>query len=154
MQIKDVMSAAACTAAASDSVKNAATLMVSVDADALPVVDGPRCVGLLTRRDVIARIVVQERDASRTPVDRIMSREPTYYCYDDDDGGLVQQQMARQQMRCLAVVGRDKTLLGVVTLEDLLGQGDSGKAPVAAAENALDEALEETFPASDPISPA
>lgn len=154
MQIKDVMTSSVKTVGAEETVQTAATLMSAENVGSIPVVENDRLVGMLTDRDITTRVVAQQRDASRTPVSAIMSGE-LRYCFDDDDCNEVSRNMAQERVLRLPVVNREKQLVGIVSAGDLTTKAGENEANNVQNDSTnLDESLEETFPASDPISPA
>lgn len=154
MQIKDVMSTGVKTVGANETAGTAAALMAAENIGAVPVVEEDRLVGMLTDRDITTRLVAQQRDASTTPVSAIMSGE-LRYCYETDEADDVARNMAELHVVRLPVVGEGKKLVGIVTAGDLTTRAGENEANEAENQgNRLDEALDETFPASDPISPA
>ena len=154
MQIKDVMTTGVKTVGANETAADAAAMMAAEDIGAVPVVEDERLIGMLTDRDITVRLVAQQRDATQTPVSALMSGE-LKYCFEDDDPADVAKNMAEQHVVRLPVVNREKRLVGIVTAGDLSTRADeNGANDQSGSENRLDEALDETFPASDPISPA
>lgn len=154
MQVKDVMTSSLKTVSANETAQTAATLMSTENIGSIPVVENDKLVGMLTDRDIVTRLVSQQRDPSTTPVSAIMSGEPKY-CFEDDDCGDVSRNMAEQRILRLPVVNHEKQLVGIVSAGDLTTKADQNEANEVENENSnLDEALTETFPASDPISPA
>lgn len=154
MQIKDVMTTGVKTVGANETAGAAAALMAAENIGAVPVVEDDKLVGMLTDRDITVRLVAQQRDAEATPVTALMTGE-LRYCFEDDDAGNVSRNMAELQVLRLPVVNREKHLVGIVTAGDLTTKADENAANKAQKnETRLDEAIEETFPASDPISPA
>lgn len=154
MQIKDVMTSNVRTVSADETVQTAATLMSTENVGSIPVVGDDKLVGMLTDRDITTRLVAQQRDPSKTPVSAVMS-EDLRYCFEDDDCREVSRNMAEQRVLRLPVVNRDKKLVGIVSAGDLVTKAGEHEANEVQSESSkLDESLEETFPASDPISPA
>lgn len=154
MQIKDVMTSSVKTVSANETTQTAATLMSTENIGSIPVVENDKLVGILTDRDIVTRLVSQQRDPGTTPVSAVMSGEPKY-CFEDDDCGDVARNMAEQRVLRLPVVNREKQLVGLVSAGDLTNKAGHNEAnEVQNKDSRLDEALAETFPASDPISPA
>jgi len=50
------------------------------------------------------------------------------FCYEDDDVDIAAQGMADAQVRRLAVMSRDKRLVGILSLGDIATRGDQGPA--------------------------
>ena len=62
-----------------------------------------------------------------TKVAEVMSRE-VMYCYEDEDSAAVLRNMGDIQVRRLPVLNRDKRLIGIVSLADLVASGHTAKA--------------------------
>lgn len=101
----------------SQTVADAARLMVDNDIGAIPVGDNDRLVGMLTDRDIAVRVVAEGKGPD-TKVSEAMSKE-VMYCYDDDDLNDVASNMGNIQVRRLPVVNRDKRLVGIVSIGDV-----------------------------------
>src|SRR3546814_5464507 len=73
MEPRDVMTPDPACCSPSDSVKDAAALMVGNDCGEIPVVDeGGQLVGVITDRDIACRCVAEGKSAD-TPVEEVMS---------------------------------------------------------------------------------
>jgi len=107
------------------TIREAAMTMAEIDAGALPVGDGDRLVGMLTDRDIAVRAVAQGLGPD-TPVRQVMSRE-VRYCFDDEDCEEVIENMGDIKVRRLAVLDRDKRLVGIVSLGDLARDGSTSR---------------------------
>jgi CBS domain-containing protein len=104
---------------AGQSVLEAARWMVERNVGALPVLDGGRLVGIFSERDIMKRVVAEERDPARTRVADVMTAEPLVVAPDDD----VQHCMVLMKQhgfRHLPICGEDRKLAGLVSLRDML----------------------------------
>ena len=117
MKVREVMSRDVRVTNPDESIREAATLMLEIDAGALPVADNERLVGMITDRDIAVRAVAEGKSPD-TPVEEVMSHE-ILYCFDDQDLEDVARNMGKIQVRRLPVVDRDKRLVGIVSLGDL-----------------------------------
>src|SRR5439155_7824814 len=117
MKIRDVMTKGAKVTSPEDTLQHAAQLMRECDCGILPVADGERLVGMLTDRDIAIRCVAEGR-GPQSKVRDGMTRE-VMYCFEDEETQHVCQNMADIQVRRLAVMTRDKRLVGIVSLGDL-----------------------------------
>ncbi len=104
-----------------DTLEHAARAMAEMDADVLPVGENDRLVGMITDRDVAIRCIAQGLPPD-TRVRDVMSTG-VLYCFDDDDVEDVLDNMAETRMRCMAVLNRDKRLIGIITVGGLAGNG-------------------------------
>jgi CBS domain-containing protein len=99
------------------TIREAARIMGEIDAGALPVGDDDRLMGMLTDRDIAVRAVAQGKGPD-TPVREAMSAE-VKYCFEDEDCDEVIANMGEIKVRRLAVLDRDKRLVGIISLGDL-----------------------------------
>ena len=127
MQIRDVMTRDVKLTHPGDSCRQAALLMKQCDCGVLPVADGDRLVGMITDRDIAIRCIGEGKGAD-CKVSDCMTQE-VKYCFEDEGVDQVSRNMADIQVRRLPVLGRDKRLVGVVSIGDLARrEPDSAKA--------------------------
>jgi CBS domain-containing protein len=102
-----------------DTVLEAAKIMLEQDVGFLPIGRDDRLVGVITDRDIVVRVVAQGRDPAQVKVDEAMSPQ-IRYCYDDEPIDHVARNMAELNVSRLAVMNRDRRLVGVVSIDDIL----------------------------------
>ena len=124
-QIRDVMTENPSSCAPSTSVVEAAKVMAREDVGSIPVVEGDRLVGVVTDRDLVVRVLAEERDPQATPVGEIVSTDVVAIA---PDAGLDEalRLLARHQVRRLPVVEDDR-LVGVVAQADVARHGDDSQ---------------------------
>jgi CBS domain-containing protein len=119
-QIRDVMTTNPTTIERSTSVLEAAKVMAGEDVGPLPVTDGGRLVGIVTDRDIVTRVLADERDPQSTTVGDICSSDLVTVTPEDDlDQAL--RKMASAQVRRLPVVEGDR-IIGIVAQADVARQ--------------------------------
>lgn len=91
--------------------KNVGTLIIT-DPDQHPV-------GILTDRDLATRVVAPGKVAEETLVEEVMTHDPDTII-DDAPIEAALQRMASARARRLVVVGSAGTLVGVVSIDDIL----------------------------------
>ncbi|MCC6748414.1 MAG: CBS domain-containing protein [Deltaproteobacteria bacterium] len=101
------------------TVLEAARQMAQHELGAVVVAEGEVPVGLLTERDVLARVVAVERDAGATPVAAVMSR-PVRTIRLGASIAEARRAMVAEGRRHLVVVREDGGLAGVLSMRDLL----------------------------------
>jgi CBS domain-containing protein len=74
MRVSEVMCPEVCTARADQSIREAARMMMDIDAGVLPVSEGDRLIGMITDRDIAVRAVAAGKDPN-TPDRDEMSEE-------------------------------------------------------------------------------
>ncbi|HJZ53305.1 MAG TPA: CBS domain-containing protein [Gemmataceae bacterium] len=141
MQVKEAMTRGAECIRPDTTLQEAARKMRDLGVGPLPVCgENDRLVGMLTDRDIAVRAVAEGKDPTRTPVKDVMTQGVSY-CYEDEDLSEAARQMGEKQIRRLAVLNRDKRLVGIVSLGDMAIRtgGDrrvSGKTLEAVSEPA------------------
>jgi CBS domain-containing protein len=101
------------------TLREAAQQMRAPDIGALPVCDGHRVVGILTERDLTARAAAEGRDPMMTKVHEVMTPE-LIACVEDQEGADALRLMHERQIRHLAVLSRDRRLVGIISLRGVI----------------------------------
>ena len=143
MQICEVMTRDVETVAPEASLQKAAEAMEAMGVGSLPVCDGRRLVGTLTDRDIVVRGVA----TSRSPVEMLVRdcmTEDISYAFEEEDAEEVLARMKTLQVRRLAVLDKQKNLVGIVAL------GDIATEPRAATLREVGEAIAEISEPSRP----
>ena len=123
MKVHDVMTPHAECIAANEPIQAAAQKMKSFDVGALPVCENDRLIGMITDRDIVVRSVCEACDAKSTKVIDVMTPH-IVHCWDDQDIEDAAALMREKKVRRLAVLDREKRLVGVVSLGDLAVETD------------------------------
>jgi len=136
-RVADAMSRNVRLASPEDTVQQAARLMREEDTGVLPVGENDRLVGIVTDRDVAVRVAAEGKSPADTKVREVMTQE-VRYVFEDEDLQRAAETMAEQQVRRLAVLNREKRLVGVVSLGDIATEGGmprvAGRAMVGIAQ--------------------
>ena len=117
-RISEVMTHDAKLVSPNDTLQHAAKLMKACDCGVLPVSEGDRLVGMITDRDIAVRCIADGKGPD-AKVREAMTDE-VKYCFDDEDISHVCANMSEIQVRRLPVVDRNKRLVGIVSLSDLV----------------------------------
>jgi CBS domain-containing protein len=118
MKIRNVMTRDAKLATPDDTLQHAAKMMKECDCGVLPVAEGDRLIGMITDRDIAVRAVAEGK-GPRAKVRDAMT-EDVKYCFEDEDVSHVCENMSEIQVRRLPVIDRNKRLVGIVSLSDLV----------------------------------
>ncbi len=132
MQASDVMTANPQVAKPSDTVADVARRMGKIEVGAIPVLDGEEIVGLITDRDIVLRVVGENRSFD-TPVSDVMTT-PVETCRDDASVADVIFQMSDKQVRRILVVDAKGKLGGIVSLGDVAHEASARKAGAVLEE--------------------
>jgi CBS domain-containing protein len=124
--VKEVMTSNPVTVEADASVVDAARVMKNEDTGVVPVTDGGRLVGTITDRDIVVRVLAEEKGPQATTVRDVASTElVTVDPQHELDEAL--RLMARNQVRRLPVVEGDGWLVGIVSQADVARQADDAR---------------------------
>ena len=121
----------------SESALEAARLMAVRGIGALPIIDGRRLAGIVSERDILARVVASGLDPATTPVADIMSTDLIVAdigeCCD-----VCLQRMQQAHIRHLILLDRKQggRFAGIVSLRDLLAEDVAEKADEVRLLNA------------------
>jgi CBS domain-containing protein len=126
MQISEVMTANPKVAKPSDTVAEVARRMNDIDIGAIPVVEDDRILGIITDRDIVLRVVGEQRSFD-TRVDEVMTTEVQTCREDASIADVIFQMTDKQVRRILIVDGADK-LTGIVSLGDVAQEASARKA--------------------------
>ena len=123
MEARDVMTADPACCSPSDTVKDAATLMVDNDCGEIPVVDETGAlVGVVTDRDIACRCVAEGKSAD-TRVEDVMSQSPVTVTADTSVDDCCKK-MEDNQVRRLPVVDDEGKCCGIVSQADIALHAD------------------------------
>lgn len=117
MKLKDVMSQNVEVIRPEITLLDAAKLMRDKNVGSLPVCDGDRLLGIVTDRDLVVRALAEGRDVQSVPIKSIMST-PIVYAFDDQDVGEAARIMEVKKIRRIAVLNRDKKLVGIASIDN------------------------------------
>ncbi len=126
MEVREIMTPKVDLLTPDDTLERAAQLMRDDDIGSIPIQNGDRLVGMLTDRDIAVRAVAEGKNIHETHVSEAMS-SPILYCYEDDDVEKVAENMGENQIRRLPVLNRNKRLVGIVSMGDLVCEEGSAK---------------------------
>jgi CBS domain-containing protein len=115
--VRDVMTPGPTAVSPATPVRDAARMMVKEDVGPLPIVDGDRLVGIVTDRDLVARVLAEDRDPTGTTVGEVASHDVVTVSADDDLERAISL-MARHRVRRLPVVEAER-LVGIVAQADI-----------------------------------
>jgi CBS domain-containing protein len=104
----------------------AAALMFEGDCGILPVIDHWTLVGVVTDRDLCIALGTRDMRASEIAVREVV-QGPAYTCAPDDDVHAALETMKQHRVHRLPVVGFGGTIVGVVSMNDIILTSDPRK---------------------------
>ena len=134
MQLKAIMTPEVEVIHPEVTLQQAAAKMRRLNIGSLPVCDGDRLIGMLTDRDITVRAVAEGCDPITTTIREAMTPDIAY-CFDDQDVSEAARLMEQNQIRRLAILNRDKRLVGVVSLGDLAARTHDKKMSGSVMEH-------------------
>ncbi len=127
MNLSDVMHRNVELIPADATVREAAERMSSLDIGSLPVRADDRIAGLVTDRDIVVRSVARGHDPNKTRVSDVMTSK-VQWCFEDESVEEASRKMCELQIQRLVVLNRDKRLVGIVSIADLVRGDKQGGA--------------------------
>ena len=119
MRVKDIMTASVESIESTDTIAHAARRMAGDDVGALPILTEGRLVGIVTDRDIALRCVAGRFDPGETPISELMSTP----VHSVDEHTPVEDAVARMAdlgIRRLVVTGEENSVVGILSLDDIL----------------------------------
>jgi CBS domain-containing protein len=127
MKVNDIMTKDVRTCTPDTTVAEAAHLMWEADCGILPVVDEGALDGVVTDRDMYIALATQNARASHLKVGA-MATKTVVTCAPEDDVQAALDTMKQALVRRLPVVGPSGTLVGILSMNDILMATGTGKA--------------------------
>jgi CBS domain-containing protein len=119
VKVKDIMTAQLRECASGTNLAAAAALMLDGDCGILPVVDDGKLIGVVTDRDMYIALATRDTRASEMRVGEVM-QAPVHTCSPDDDVAAALNAMKRHGVRRLPVEGFGGTVIGIVSMNDIV----------------------------------
>lgn len=121
MRVSEVMTHDPICCTRTTSVRNAVGLMRAYDIGFLPVIDElwtRKLMGVVTDRDLCLAALGEPHDPTLTTVEDCMA--DAFTCTPDMDVRVILETMSKHQIRRLPVVDRDRHVLGIVGISNLI----------------------------------
>lgn len=120
MKVNEVMTATPSYCQSETNLRSAAELMWNANCGFLPVLaeDG-KVIGVLTDRDICVALATRNRLPGDVTVGEVMSGK-LYFCDPDDEIHIALQGMKDGSVRRLPVIAKNGTLVGVVSIDDIM----------------------------------
>lgn len=118
MKINEIMNSKVESVTPESTTKEAARKMHDLHIGSLTVMDGDRLAGIITDRDICCKVTATGRDAVMTKVKEIMTTD-VFTCFVDQNIDDAAQIMMEHHIRRLAVLNRDNTITGFLSVDDL-----------------------------------
>lgn len=118
MLVKEVMTPKAEWVDPETTLLEAAKRMRDKDIGSLLVGENDKIIGMVTDRDIACRGVAQNLNPANTPVRKVMS-ERIFWCFDDQEIEKAAHLMENRKVRRLAVMNREKRMVGFLSVDDL-----------------------------------
>jgi CBS domain-containing protein len=137
MKVSECMTWDVLIADPDQTVGDAAKAMLDVDIGVLPVGENDRLVGVITDRDIAVRGVAEGLGPGAR-IREVMSPE-VKYCFEDQEIEEILDNMSEIKIRRLPVLDRDKRLVGIVSLADLVAKANGHAAKSGMTLSAITE---------------
>lgn len=126
MKVKDLMTREPRTCSPDTTLAAAAHLMWDGDCGILPVVDDGELVGVITDRDMYIALATQNARASHLRVGAVATKTVAT-CDPEDDVHAALATMKQARVRRLPVLGFGRTVMGILSINDILRVAGEGR---------------------------
>ena len=126
MKVKEIMTADPRICTPDTTVAAAANLMWEGDCGILPVVDEGELVGVVTDRDMYVALATRNSRAAQLRVNAVATKMVAT-CEPEDDVHAALATMRQARVRRLPVVGFGRTVLGILSMNDVLRAAGANK---------------------------
>ena len=119
-----------------DTSARVAKLMKTENIGSVPICEdrhGRKLLGIVTDRDLALQVVAENRDASSTKVQDVMTREPLT-CRAEDELQAALDAMEKHQVRRILVIDDDHRLIGVISQADVAVRSDQREKTAEVVE--------------------
>ncbi|MBD8046049.1 CBS domain-containing protein [Clostridium faecium] len=117
MKINDVMTKEIIKIDGKESVDMAAKMMKQYNIGSIPVYDKDKIIGIITDRDIVVRVMADEKNIKETTVREVMTSNPVCLASDKDVTEAARVMSERQIRRI--IVKDEEEVKGIVSLGDL-----------------------------------
>ena len=119
MKVNNIMTGEPRTCSLNTNLAAAGALMLDGDCGILPVVEDGKLVGIVTDRDMYIALATRNTRASELTVGEVV-QTPVYTCSPDDDVQAALDTMKQHCVRRLPVEGFGGTIIGIVSMNDIV----------------------------------
>ena len=133
MKISNLMTPDPVTCLPTTNLAQAAALMLQGDCGILPVVDNGKLRGVVTDRDLFIALGTRDQQPSTVTIADVM-HGPLFSCSPDDDVEAVLGVMKAHAIRRVPVEGFGGTVMGIVSMNDIVLASDHTKKSVHGGE--------------------
>ncbi len=119
MKVQDVMVKGVRFCSPETNLATVAKIFWENGCGALPVVENGRAIGMITDRDIAIALGTRNEKAGETYV-RDVVLPKVFFCLPEDDIHTALNTMRAQQVRRLPVVAAEGTLVGILSLDDIV----------------------------------
>ena len=119
MKVKEIMTGQPRTCSLDTNLAAAAALMLDGDCGILPVVQDGKLFGVVTDRDMYIALATRNKRPSELTVGEVVQM-PVYSCHTDDDVHTALETMKRHRVRRLPVEGFGGSVMGIVSMNDIV----------------------------------
>jgi CBS domain-containing protein len=119
MKVKDAMHKGVDWVSPDTPISEMAKLMCEHDIGAIPIGENDRLIGMVTDRDIVCKGLAEESIDLREATARDVMTPGIHCCREDDDLAKAVRHMEELRVRRLAVVNKNKRMVGILSLGDI-----------------------------------
>ncbi|HXG93060.1 MAG TPA: CBS domain-containing protein [Blastocatellia bacterium] len=133
LRCADIMTKDVTTCSPQTSIREVANMMEDENVGSIPVIEGGKLIGIVTDRDIVCRVVAEQRDTRAATVSEAMS-EDVVTCQPDDTVLEAIRKMSEHQIRRLPITDFNGRLRGIISLGDIALEAERDRELARAIE--------------------
>ena len=139
ISVRDIMTTDLPSSYLHTSLDEIASTMLKYNCDAIPVVSNDsRPIGMITDRDIAIACTLNHKAPWQLEASTVIGNRSLYICSKDDDIDIALAMMRDRKLRHLAVTDNNFCLVGVLSIDDVVGHSNKNKL---AKELSYDDAM-------------
>ncbi len=124
--IKEIMNTKVEMIEGNMTIKDALKKMLQLDFSALPVMKDKHLMGMITKHDILKKVIANGKDPGMMKVEEAMNdKMPS--CMDEDSLEHVAEMMMKSKVRGMPVLDKSKMIKGFVSLDDFVHKAHNEK---------------------------
>ncbi|MBI5461897.1 MAG: CBS domain-containing protein [Gammaproteobacteria bacterium] len=142
MNVRDIMSATVTCCGLHDDLESIALLMMSNDCGSIPITnDMGQPIGMITDRDIAMAAAARHKALWQLYAEDFLTGQPVSVCNEDDDIHAALAVMQRARVHRLPVVNGDSEILGILSMDDVIGCAERGVRGQGSPDISYDDAV-------------
>ena len=142
MHVNELMTRNIATCGADNSLESIAMQMWQSDCGAIPVLDNSNSpIGVITDRDIAMSAALNHKPLWELSASQLLDGRTTFTCREGDNVKSALRTMWAQHVRRLPVVDDSGSLIGMISMDDIIARAERGSRGAPPPDLSFDDAM-------------